>query len=81
MSSLLHDSIFEDAYTKLVTFLKRSNRVNVFFNFVSTHECLIEQACKPFFIIDLRIHKILRPLRNKCMRDLKLDLSMHKSMS
>lgn len=71
---------FENAHTKLVTFHKRSNRMNVFFDSVSTHECLIKQACKFFFIIDLRMHKILRSLRIKCMRDLKLDLSMHKNM-
>jgi hypothetical protein len=47
---------FENVHTKLMTLYKRTNRVDVFFDFVTTillHEFFIKQACKSHFILDL----------------------------
>ena len=47
---------FGNAYTKLMTLCRRSNFMDMFFNFVSTillHECFVKQACKFHFILDL----------------------------
>ena len=48
----------EHAYTKLVTFYRKSNCTDLFFDFVPTillDSCLIKQTYKSQFIIDLEI--------------------------
>ena len=62
ISTKYHDKLisspicFENAYTRLTTLSKRSNRTNVYFDFVSIimlHEYFLKKPCGSHFIIDL----------------------------
>ena len=53
---ILFKKISENASMKLITLYRRSNQMDVIFNFVSIvllHECFIKQACKSHFVTNL----------------------------